>query len=447
LKTKRVKYTRVNRRIDGSLPGTIPEGHKSWPVSLPVLFAFIVGGCNAIAWVGASYSWPFDIGEWFRQNAFETSAARTMLPLLLFLIKGGRTIRSFDRQLLILAIVTFGVMPLLVGANVYNLKFFLLICVPQIANLFIILAISRLSEKQFWSFVMGIVFVCVVLTSFGLFRAGFEATIYHADYRIRTRILLGFLHPIPAASSIVAILVVVPKIAKNYQHAISLRNKKILYYIFCGLMIAALYCVNSRNVMMSLCGGVIVYFIRKKKSKGLSSITTICIAFAIASIYSAVFFLTYEELSYLLSWDIGSGLYRLFDFKRNLTAIMNRPFWDILLPSDVFFNTASHGDTPIRFNFTDSVYLSYLGGFGLLATAMLLLCLLYLFNRLNRTPATGWGLGALVACLIFYCFDAQGITMGNLIYFSMLSFAFRTAFCGKRVFRKRREWSRKALRI
>lgn len=328
------------------------------------------------------------------------------------------------REIQILAsMLVLGVIPLCSNLLTANIPFLISVTLPLTFSSITLLGMLLIDKETFHHWMLGMTGMTTLFLLAGMLLSGFETTMFFG----RPRVVLNFIHPTYTASAILGTMVFLSLLCRIAVLRLS-RSRQYLV-IGSGLIIglALLQVAQSRNQQLSLCIGLICAWLMVRVGWRVRYII-----FALLLIFPVVlytFVLLGSPNDYL--WDaidkISSG--RLGFFQTVLLQNFD------LSDGRILFEAGGARQEAISelsgFAATDSIFLSFLINYGLIAMLAFVSWLMLIGARLARDARFAAPLGAFCGLITLYSFDASGLTTSNLLLFSVLAYIVRTSLYSK----------------
>lgn len=307
---------------------------------------------------------------------------------------------------------------------------------PTLISGLLVAMVFVIPTKRVEAIVIGIGLAATTLISLRVLTYGVEFSTYY----LRERAHFGFNHPIVSGSAIVASLISIALLIRNFQFYRTLKQK-IACFAIAGLGAAALYVADSRNTTSLIFVSAMVYAIYPAIQKRV----WLRMSFVGLLAFFPLFLTTLSVLPQLTS--AGANFFYRVNFWTSGRLESNGEFFvqmfsgsggNLWGPSSEI--TQMLGEYLRGFAGGDSVFLSYVNLYGFVPGLFLLL--VWMVHGLagftspeNRLPTALWA-----GAIWFFCFDAQGFTSSNLIILLLMGMS--AARCAGAVSLVRRKPSR-----
>lgn len=345
---------------------------------------------------------------------------RIVAPLLAIVLIRFERIQKFATSTVgFLAFFTFIIIPLLAWITMPTLPFGIATCGPVFITGSSLLILSSLDRREFLFFTLGVALSAGTYLFLGLRDYGLEPNSMYG----RPRVAMGFYHPVQTSSAIVATGVGFLIATWNMPKV------KSIYRLFGSIIILAvsfwlLDLADSRNMTMACVLSTVSFLIvrNRRLSKLSGALFVSAITFAPLFLATYSIFANATSNSFLLANRLSSE--RVSRFRSFISNFFDNPIHNALLgPSSKYAGFAiSDGK---GFASIDSVYLSFLGNFGVIAALLLqVLMLLIGIELLRKYKPLSFGFWCGIG--VYFLVDAQGLTPSNLIIFTAFAFLVNT---------------------
>lgn len=289
-------------------------------------------------------------------------------------------------------------------------------CGPILMSGVVLFFISNLKDESLKTLALGIGIITIIYFLRGLATYGLETTQLWG----RTRVHLGFYHPIQTAS-VVAYLAAFSILCNQTIF----RNYKLLSILATSATVTIsmilLLLVQSRNTFLFFITFGIAYLTFRFiiKSPSFRFLSYLSIVILINLFFVITLFLSFSYGIDTNMNDISSG--RLNMFQNEISSFANGPLQNIL-----FGDSAGDKGRTAGFSSSHSVMISILLNYGTMALILFWGLNLSIAHNLSKT-ASPLPLAALISTNIFFVSDTQGLTTSNLAIFLLFAFSFRAA--------------------
>jgi hypothetical protein len=383
-----------------------------------LITAFLMGICCGYLWLSPVVGVPTN--EIFNEFLSLDRILRIVAPLMvwiLVLIRKKNISLQLSRKILTYLILAMFIFPSF-GVIIHgNFSSVISSAIPMIISLLVIIGLSIIEEEILFLFVLGVsLSSCFFLTN-GLISAGFESNTFYG----RERASLGFVHPVQTGAAILGSMMFV-YLVSYYLLNIKKNNSKIvlsfvrfvsaiLFLIFVYL----LWIADSKNTIIM----VLIIFVFSSVFNDCKSrvFVSILLASMIATIYTVSMLKLYNE-----DIDVLSS-FRLSVYNQDLNQFFSSTSSNFL---QLFIGT-SLSQKSAGFASTDSVYISFLLNFGLIAAISFIQMMTSVCRKLFVDQSSTLPFACFCGIMFFFTFDAQGINPSNLSVFLVFAYPVRIA--------------------
>lgn len=346
-----------------------------------------------------------------------------ILSALLVRLPKGRISRSI--LLFVSTVLTLGIIPLLSGLLTINTLFLISAVFPLTLSLIALVGIILLDDETLKYWVMGVTAVTAAFLLLGMVTTHFESTMYWG----RPRIVLGFIHPIYAASAILGTMVFLFLTFGAYVQRMQTLQIFIYITVYLVASMTLLFLAQDRNQLSMLCIDLVCFAMMRRANEKTRFLIFAFLLLVPVALYLFVIFGSNDN-------PLWASIDKLSSNRLSFFQLVLSTNFDISDPRILFEasgNRQAEFSELVGFAATDSVYLTFLINYGLFALLSFVGFLLYLGVRLAQKPQYVGALALLCGLVFLYGLDASGITTSNLVLFILLAYAVRTAVSPKGV--------------
>ncbi len=426
----------VDRVRKGDMNLAVRTDADDW-TNLKRAMLLVLGLLSGLVWLSYSIDTP---GVYLRPPpAFPPEILRSLrflLPLSVGIFSSRRSLRHLVSSLDGLLITfTFLVVPLISLAVYPDHDFAYSAVAPVLLTGAGIIAMIGLDRTSFTTYLYGVGFSAIVFLIVGVFVFGFETS---TNY-LRPRLHLGMAHPLDTSSMILAATVGMILFVNCFsQRPLAPSLARFMTSLILLSFFYLIHLADSRNVEASFLVASIAFVVAWMLNQYHRSIATrardngetllwylasgLKVLIIIGSIMPIMLYVACFAMRSHLT-DIPPVFHRFYAYGIEMNSIIKSIYTNGGLGPAVEALTQTHRRI-VTFSSVESVYLSYMKAFGFWGILPLLIMLTRAGVRLINNPV---GLAIWSGIIVFYTFDAQGLTSSNLIVVCLLTLVLRNA--------------------
>jgi len=319
---------------------------------------------------------------------------------------------------LLCALLTLGVLPLMVGLIIADQTFVISAVFPLTVSLIVLVGVIFVEDRLLKQWILGICLAAVSFLIIGIVKTGLGMTSYFG----RPRASLGFTHPVITASVIfcAGLFIALILLQANKPN----RNTWMKY---CAIVLSSIlfiglfWLAQSRNMMVAILLGLLFARVISRHHFVIKFSGFVLILLLPSLLYLYSYFGSSNDLTWIYLDQLSSS--RLTFYKEALISYFSQEWIQSLLIPSTYIHQQFSGLVGYRgFAANDSIYLSIMFNYGLFTLVMFLFLLLIVGWRLSIRKELALEFGAFCGVISYFSFAAEGLTTSNLAVFMVFAY-------------------------